>query len=71
MATQTIAARAIITENAQIIYMSESNIYFSFNSNQANTDVTILHKIFVWGTYIVPFADKTLPGTIRNQFYMD
>lgn len=62
----------VISENAQNLYMSEKNIYITFTNYQDWQSLeTYIHKIFVKGTNIIPFADGKVKGTILNQFSMD
>lgn len=61
----------LISEGAQHIYMSENAIYLSYSDwNRSGSD-SIIHKIFVKRTRIVPFATARVDGTINNQFSMD
>ena len=65
--SQQLSVRSILTEDAQQLYMSERHIYITFTQNQK----TVIHKIFVYGTWIVPFADGLIEGRVNNQFWMD
>ena len=40
--------------------MSNYNIYFCFSKNQGSSDITTIHKVFVYGTYIIPYADTNI-----------
>ena len=63
---------SVITETAQNIYMSFSHIYFTYTDiGTGNLDYTVIHKVFVWRNFIIPFADAYIRGSIRNQFSLD
>ena len=53
------------------MYMSERYIYLAINTTVSGAAHTQLRKIFVWGNYIIPFADGLVVGTIKNQFSLD
>lgn len=61
----------VITESVNNIYMTASHVYFAYEQELNDLDYTIIHKVFVWRTYIVPFADARLRGSINNQFNFD
>ena len=61
----------IITENANIMYMSDKHIYLTFPDYFGRQDFTVIHKVFVWRSQIIPFADGSVRGTINNQFSLD
>lgn len=61
----------LITEAAHKIYMTYAHIYLMVEKDQGGQLVTIVHKVFVWRWFIVPFADITLPGVVNNQFNLD
>ena len=62
----------LISEGAQHIYMSENAIYLSYTDwNRRTGSDSVIHKIFVKRTRIVPFASARVDGTINNQFSMD
>ena len=47
----------LITENAYNIYMSERAIYISYTDYSNGEDSTVIHKVYVRKTKIIPFAD--------------
>ena len=61
----------IITESVHKVYMTTNHIYFTYPKNINLLPYTVIHKIFVWKTNIIPFADTTILGTINNQFDLD
>ena len=61
----------ICSESAGAMYMSERYIYLAINTTVNGVAHTQLRKIFVWGNYIIPFADGQVVGTIKNQFSLD
>lgn len=62
---------SVITDSINNIYMSTNHIYFSYNQEINGEDYTVIHKVFVWRTYIIPFADAKIKGTINDQFSLD
>ena len=61
----------IITESVHKVYMTSNHIYFTYPKKINSLSYTVIHKIFVWKTYIIPFADATVLGSINNQFDLD
>lgn len=62
----------IITENAQVLYMSENYIYLTYQDyRNGYKDYTVIHKVFVWKKFIIPFADGLVRGRVNNQFSLD
>jgi inhibitor of cysteine peptidase len=61
----------ICSESAGVMYMSERYIYLAINTTLNGVAYTQLRKIFVWDSYIIPFADGLVIGTIKNQFSLD
>lgn len=57
--------------------MTAGHVYFIYEKiltrpiDGAELDYTIIHKVFVFKTYIIPFADARVRGSIVNQFNMD
>lgn len=62
---------SLVSENAQQLYMSEKHIYITFPNKQFGQQYTKIHKVFVWRTIIVPFADGNILGSVDSQFWMD
>ena len=46
-------------------------VYVSTNKIEGGQDVTRIHKIFIWGNYIRPFASAKIRGYINNQFLLN
>ena len=61
----------LITESAQTLYMSEKSIYLSYTDYNRGKDTSVIHKIYIRRTRIIPFADARIQGRINNQFSMD
>lgn len=61
----------LITESAQTLYMSEKSIYISYTDYNQGSDTSVIHKVYVRRTRIIPFADGRVNGRIHNQFSMD
>lgn len=53
------------------MYMSEQHIYLTHSVWENGQDYTKIHKIFVHGNYIKPFADGKVRGSVNNQFSLD
>lgn len=51
--------------------MSEANIYIAVTTYENGLAKTNIHKVFVWERHMVPFADATVSGFLRNQFSLD
>ena len=51
--------------------MSEKNIYLTTTKYIGNKAHTIIHKIFVWRRWLIPYADAVVSGYVRNQFSLD
>lgn len=66
-----IDAISIITEDSNVIYMSDYNIFFSYGVSLNGVLFTKIHKIFAYGIFMYPTASGQIQGQIRNQFYMD
>lgn len=64
---QRISAKSIITEQSEVLYMSDNSIYFTFHGK----DETGVHKVYIKETSIIPFADIKIPGNIKDQFSFD
>lgn len=61
----------ICAERTNIMYMSKKNIYLTTQSYENGEFYTYIRKIFVYGTYIKPFADGKVRGRVNNQFSLD
>lgn len=46
-----------ITESARTLYMSERAIYVTYTDYNAGDQETVIHKIYIKKTKIVPYAD--------------
>ena len=51
--------------------MSEKHIYLTFIDYKKGQDFTVIHKVFVWRSQIIPFADGSVRGRVNNQFSLD
>ncbi len=52
--------------------MSENHIYLTYQDYRGGyKDYTVIHKVFVWKKFIVPFADGLVRGRVHNQFSLD
>ena len=58
----------VLTLNTYILYMSKKNIYLTSTEWLADAQVTKIHKIFVSRSSIIPMADGSVTGYLRNQF---
>lgn len=57
--------------NTYVIYMSEQYIYLTGTQYLVDIQKTSIHKIFVQGSLLIPFADGKVEGTVNNQFSLD
>lgn len=62
---------SLIIERTHEFYMSERNMYITFTKYLAGKAHTIIHKVFVWKLFLIPFADAIVPGYVNNQFSLD
>ena len=60
---------SLMTKDSRIVYMSEEAIYVSYPVNFG--EETVIHKVFVQRSKIVPLADTKIEGNVNNQFSMD
>ena len=58
-----------MTKGTRNIYMSEEAIYVSYPVKFGQE--TVIHKIFIQRSKIIPLADAKIEGNINNQFSFD
>ena len=63
--------KSIVTEKVREIYMSYRSIYISYTDYINGLDYTRINKIYVWGSGIWPLYQRTILGTVHNQFAFD
>ena len=53
----------LITEDAEDIYMSDRSIYVSYTDFYSQGEITtVIHKVYVRKTTIIPFANARVAG---------
>ena len=53
----------MITEDAEDIYMSDRSIYVSYTDFYSQGEITtVIHKVYVRKTTIIPFANARVAG---------